>query len=334
MVPSEFVHSIETICDDIKLALEKSVRRNLSDGMLLSGGLDTSILAGLAARWRKPDCITVALRGAPNPDIEYARQVAALFNLKHEIHYFGDEELEEGFCASIKVLKTFDPMEVRNSAAAFVGLKTARQAGLKTVMTGDGGDELFAGYSFFFGMSDEQLRAALNEMWENMTFSSIPLANSLGIEAKLPILDPEFKVLAMSLDAKLNVREEKGRTYGKWILRKAFEDLITPRLAWREKAPLEVGTGTTVLPSLFSSRISDEEFNRKKRKYYEEDEVRIRDKEQMHYYEIYRKECGIPGTKAGESRKCPDCGAKVGDRTDYCRTCGSYPLQGDPLAKK
>jgi asparagine synthase (glutamine-hydrolysing) len=326
MASSGSSKSIESICADIACVLEESIKRNLSEGLLLSGGLDTSILAGLAARWRKPDCITVALRGAPAPDIEYARQVAALFGLKHDVHYFDEEELEEGIYASITVLKTFDPMEVRNSAAAYVGLKTARNRGLKTVMTGDGGDELLAGYSFFFGLNPEQLDTALNKMWETMSFSSVHLAKSLGIEAKLPFLDPEFEELAKGLDASLKVKEKKGRTYGKWILRKAFEGLISPALAWREKAPLEIGTGTTILPSIFDSRISEEEFNRMKRKYYEKDKVRIRDKEQLYYYEIYRKECGIPEVKVGEGRRCPDCGAGVGDSVDFCRTCGAYPI--------
>ena len=132
--------------DAVIQALEASVKRNLSEGLLLSGGLDTSILAGLASKLHKPYCITVALKGAPAPDIEYAKKVAALFDLKHSIHYFGEEELEEGIQACIQILGSFDPMEIRNSAACYVGLKIAREKGLRSVMTGDGGDEGFAGY--------------------------------------------------------------------------------------------------------------------------------------------------------------------------------------------
>ena len=76
-------------------ALEESVRRNLTDGLLLSGGLDTAILAYLASKWVKPGCITVALRGAPAPDVDYARLVASRLELKHHLYYFDSEELDD-----------------------------------------------------------------------------------------------------------------------------------------------------------------------------------------------------------------------------------------------
>jgi asparagine synthase (glutamine-hydrolysing) len=307
-------------------ALEEAVKRNLADGLLLSGGLDTSILAYLTAKLHKPDCITVALKGAPAPDIEYALKIAALFKLKHEVHYIEEDEMEAGIQGAIKVLKSFDPMEIRNSAAAYIAFKIARDRGLKTVMTGDAGDELFAGYSFFFDLTKEQLDCALSNMWENMRFSSIELAHSLGIVAKIPFLDPEFEALAMKMDSGLKVRKENGQFYGKWILRKAFEKYLSPEIVWRAKAPLEVGTGTTILPSLFDSKISDSEFNLKKAKYLKEDKVKLRSKEQLHYYEIYRKIIGIPGPGEGTGRKCPDCLANVKDKTNYCPTCGAYPI--------
>jgi len=137
-------------------AFEKSVRSNLADGLLLSGGLDTAIIAYLAARWVKPDCITVALSDAPAPDVDYAKLVASRLQLKHYIHYFGDEELDEGIRAVIKILKTFDPMEIRNSAAIYIALKVARDRGISTIMTGDASDELFGGYSFLFGLTRGQ----------------------------------------------------------------------------------------------------------------------------------------------------------------------------------
>ena len=136
-------------------ALRESVKRNLTDGLLLSGGLDTTILAYLASKWVKPSCITVALRGAPAPDVDYAKLVASRLELKHCVHYFGDEELEEGMRAVIRVMKSFDPMEIRNDVAIYIALKVGRDQGISTFMTGDGGDELFGGYSFLFGLSKE-----------------------------------------------------------------------------------------------------------------------------------------------------------------------------------
>ena len=94
-------------------ALEESVRRNLTDGLLLSGGLDTAMLAYLTSKWVKPSCVTVALRDAPAPDVDYAKLVASRLELKHHVHYFGNEELDENIQDVIRILKSFDPMEIR-----------------------------------------------------------------------------------------------------------------------------------------------------------------------------------------------------------------------------
>jgi asparagine synthase (glutamine-hydrolysing) len=307
-------------------ALEESVKRNLTDGLLLSGGLDTTLLACLASRYTRPNCITVAMRGAPTPDVGYARLVASQLKLEHHVHYFGDDELDEALRASIRVMKSFDPMEIRNSAAIYVALKAGKELGLKDFMTGDGADELFGGYSYLFGLDRAELEAEFAKLWANMRFASVPLARYLGVEARLPFLDPRFKTLAENLDVRLKVRSEGGQVWGKWVLRKASEKLIPREIVWRAKVPIEVGTGTTILPWLFDSRIPDSEFAKKKDKYLEEDGVVIRDKEHLNYYQIYRELVGLPSAGSSGARKCPQCGAGVKEKTTFCRTCGAYPI--------
>ena len=307
-------------------ALEESVRRNLTDGLLLSGGLDTAILAYLASKWVKPGCITVALRGAPAPDVDYARLVASRLELKHHLYYFDSEELDDSIRAVIRIMKSFDPMEIRNDAALYIALRVARDSGMSTIMTGDACDELFAGYSFFFGLTREQLDTALKKMQANMRFASVYLAEELGIAVKLPFLDPQFKAFATNLDVGLKVKSERGQVWGKWIMRKAFENIMPQEIVWRDKAPIEVGTGTTILPSLCDLRISDPEFNEKKMRYLNQDRVVIRSKEHLFYYEIYRSVVGVPYARDSSARVCPDCGSNVAEGTSFCRTCGAYPI--------
>jgi asparagine synthase (glutamine-hydrolysing) len=307
-------------------ALEESVRRNLTDGLLLSGGLDTALLAYLASRYTKPTCITVAMRGAPTPDVGYARLVASRLKLEHYVHHFGDDELEEGLRASIRVMRSFDPMEIRNSAAIYVALKAGRARGLGGFMTGDGADELFGGYSFLFWLTRDELEAEFQKLWADMRFSSVYLAQDLGVEARLPFLDPRFKALAQNLDVRLKVKSEGGQVWGKWVLRKASEKLIPPEIVWRVKVPIEVGSGTTILPWLFDSRIADAEFEKKRDKYLKKDGVTIRDKEHLYYYQIYRELIGLPSASGSEDRRCPQCGAGLDEKASFCRTCGAQPV--------
>lgn len=319
-------NSVDEICSEIQLILERAVKRNLAQGILLSGGLDTSILAVIATKHVSLKAFTSAFKGAPTPDVKYATLMANYLRLEHSIHHFDEDELYNAIQAVVKTMRSFDPMEVRNSVAIYVGLRTAKERRISSVMTGDGCDELFAGYSFLFELERKRLDLELRKLWSVMRFSSIPLAKSLGMEAKLPYLDPELKSFAMNLDSRYKIEAEKGRVYGKWVLRKAFEHSLPKEVAWRVKTPIEHVSGTTILSSLFNQKISDAEFNRKRRKYLTEDKVIIRDKEQLFYYEIYRTVVGAPQPINSKGKICPQCNSNVQEGATYCRTCGAYPI--------
>ena len=317
--------ALDERCDELVKALNESVGRNLADGILLSG-LDTSVLAYLASKRVKQKAFTVALQDPPAPDVEYARLLASRLRLEHFIHRFREDELYEAIRVVVKTMDSFDPMEIRNSIVIYIGLKKAKESGVNTVMTGDGCDELFAGYSFLHGFEKERLGLELKKLWDVMHFSSTYLAKILGIEVKLPYLDPEFKKFAMELDPGLKVRSERGQTWGKWILRKAFENLLPKEIVWRAKIPIESGSGTATLPEFFNSAISDIEFDGKRNKYITEDKVTIRDKEQLFYYEIYRSAIGVPHPTDPRGKLCPCCNSNMPVASTYCRRCGAYPV--------
>jgi len=306
--------------------LEEAIERNMAEGILLSGGLDASVLAVIASRSAPLRAFTVAFQGAPAPDVEYATLMANHLRLKHFVHRFDEDELHDAIPMVVKTMKSFDPMEIRNSVTIYVGFRIAKEEEMRSVMTGDGCDELFAGYSFLFGLRKEKLELELQKLWDVMEFSSILLAKALGIEAKLPYLDPEFKSFAMELGSRYKVQTEKGQVYGKWILRKAFEDLLPNEVAWRVKTPIEHGSGTTTLSTLFNQRISDTEFDEKRRKYLSEDKVIIRNKEQLFYYETYRSVVGVPRPSDVRGKICTQCNSNVPEKATYCRTCGAYPI--------
>jgi asparagine synthase (glutamine-hydrolysing) len=309
---------------DLRRVVESAVERNWAEVILLSGGLDTSIVASLAARQGHLRAYTVALEGAPSPDLEYARLMASNLGITHKVLFFNLDEFMERLPEVVKSLRVFDPMEVRNSAAVYMGIKAAEKDGVTSLLTGDACDELFAGYSFLFNLDPAGLKKALNHLWDVMSFSAVPMAESLGITAKIPFLDPEVKQLASRIDPSFLVVEENGRKWGKWIVRKAFEDLLPVEITWRVKTPIEHGCGTTILPHVFEEKISDQEFQEKKYAIKEEDRVTIRDKEHLAYYEVFRRVMG--GRPVTSGQICPHCQYEVRKDATFCRTCGAYPI--------
>lgn len=223
-------------------------------------------------------------------------------------------------------MKSFDPMEIRNSVVICIGLKVAKENGIRTILTGDGADELFAGYSYLFNYEKEKLDMELKKLSSIMSFSSILLAKELGMEAKIPFLDPNVKKFALKLDSQFKIHSKNGQMIGKWILRKAFENILPDTIVWRVKTPIEMGSGTFILPNFFNLKISDNQFQKKKKEYLTKDAVIIRNKEQLFYYEIYRSEIGVPQPIDKVGKICPQCNSNVEKKATYCRTCGAYPI--------
>ncbi len=316
----------EALVVECRRVIEQAVSRNLGDSLLLSGGLDTTVVAHLSAQHAAPKCFTVCFPLAPAPDIPYARGVAGKLGLKWELLKLSTRSLDEDLVEVIKTLKTFDPMEVRNSVATFHGMRVAKEQGFSLVMTGDAADELFAGYSFIFELGPWEMRRRLRQLWRVMHFSSKPMAAALGGAAALPYLDPTVIRFARKLGPKELVGLRGGRKYGKLILRVAFQETMGARSAWRKKTPIEYGTGTTYLTRYYSDSVGDEAFLRQRKHAAVRDGVEIRDKEQAVYYRIYRRMFPPPAATAVTTKRCPKCGGDLAAGATFCLLCGAYPV--------
>ncbi|KXB06554.1 hypothetical protein AKJ52_02115 [candidate division MSBL1 archaeon SCGC-AAA382C18] len=294
------------------------------NGTALSGGLDTSIVNYISSNQEKNfESVSVGFKESSLEDLDYARKVADELEIENHIRTFNFEEAKEAAEKVVGILETFDPMEIRNSTALYFMLEKAKELGIEKILTGDGSDELFAGYSFLYELSMEKLPESLEKIWKNMSFSSQPIAESIGIEAKLPFLSKDFKKFAQNIEPEFKVGRRKGEKIGKWILRKAYEGRLSDEIIWRRKAPIEVGSGTTIFPKKFESEIEDDHFREKKKKIEKEDNVKIRSEEQLFYYELYRSKFGVPETEDAEARTCPYCGTNLSEKTSFCRTCGN-----------
>jgi asparagine synthase (glutamine-hydrolysing) len=320
---------VNKLLPEVRTLINKCVKRNLADGFLFSAGTDTQIIAYEAVKY-KPDipCLTLAFKHGQPKDTQYVKRMVELLHLKHETYEFGKEEVFKFYPKVVEALKKFDPMEIRNSLPVYIGLTLLKPKGIKSVFTGDALDELF-GYPWQFHLTEEQFAVKQKEMWSEMGFSSIPMAQSMGMTIKAPYMDPEFMEWAKNLPIKYKINMYNGVKYGKWILRKAYEDVIPQDVIWRPKAPLEAGTGTETLRTYFNDIISDKEFNEKKVAAKAEDDVEIQDKEQMMYYEVFRKKFGktkdlFPKTEG--AIQCPKCKSWQKTKIQFCKICGTYPI--------
>lgn len=315
---------LEGRCIELRAALEASVQRNLCNAVLLSGGLDSSIIASIAAKLINLTGITVAYENAP--DLIYARIIAEKYSIRHLIKHLTAQEADDAIENVIRIMKTFDPMEIRNTSVLYASLQELKHNGFDSVMTGDGGDELFVGYNYMMRLDAEKLESELQKLWNAMHFSSIAIGRELGISVKTPYLDKEFLEFSKRIPGEVKIRRQSGTSYGKWILRSCFEDSVTKDVAWRKKMPLEEGAGLDVFAKRFNSTLSDGDFAEKIKYYSSHDSVRIRDKEHLHYYTIYRKFFDAPKGRKCEYR-CPDCMGCVNNDSRFCKTCGAFPIK-------
>lgn len=320
------MRNVGEACRELLQILERAVEKNLASAILLSGGLDASILASIGSRFTSLKAFTVAFDEGEASDLTYARLVAKHLGLDHSIHIFTRAEIFQAIPRVVDLVRSFDPMEIRNDVAIFIALNQVRSSGFTAVMTGDGCDELFAGYSFLSSYSGDRLRLELEKLQNAMSFSSVALGRAIGVEVRLPFLEPEVRSFARKVDSSYLLYGPDGERQGKWILRKAFEETLPKEVAWRAKTPIERGTGTAALPEILDREIPDTEFNYKRKKYLQEDRVALRDKEQLFYYESYRKVIGVPHHEDPNSKTCPMCNSNINEGGSYCGTCGAHPI--------
>src|SRR3989337_761944 len=260
--------------------LEESTSACKARTLALSGGLDSSILAYFLKE-KRCNAISISTEDFIATDLTFCQLVSKKFNLKLEMKIVSIENLLSAIEETIKILKVFNDIEIRNSVVIYLALKSIKENGQHSIITGDGADELFAGYSFFLTKND-------------------------------PV--------------NLKVREKDGKKYGKWILRKAFEDKLPQTIVWRDKSPMQDGAGTAGLTHLFNTLISEDVFNTKFKQIQDSDNVSIQSKESLHYYEIYRKYFEPPHKLHSSNTKCPNCQFEVKYDSKFCIMCGSFPI--------
>ena len=314
---------MDEVSKNLYKILEESCNSCKSNLIALSGGLDSSIIAYFL-KHRKPKAVAVIAEDFVSTDLTYCQMISKEMQLPLSIYYVKTATILEAVEDTIKILKNFNDIEIRNNVVMYLAIKWAKENGEKSIITGDGADELFAGYSFLINKPKEELEEEIKRVCSIMHFPAQKIGEALGISIESPFLSDSVVKLAEKIPANLKVRNEKEKRHGKWILRKTFEKYIPQQIAWREKSPMQDGAGTAGLTNLFNSVIKEEKFIENKLITEKEDGVIIRSRESMHYYKIFKKLFGSPVDSHTENT-CPYCKHEVGN-SKFCGMCGAFPI--------
>ena len=266
----------------VKEALMATVKRQLmSDvpyGVLLSGGLDSSVVSAIAklyaakrietndehdAWWPRLHSFAVGLKGAP--DLAKAREVAEhIGTVHHEVNY----TIQEGLDAIrdvIYYIETYDVTTVRASTPMYLLARVIRSMGIKMVLSGEGADEIFGGYLYFHKAPNAKAfhEETVRKLKKLHFYDCLRANKSLmawGIEGRVPFLDKEFLDVAMRIDPALKMCP--GKTIEKGVVREGFADMLPDSVAWRQKEQFSDGVGYSwidTLKDITSKLVSDEQ---------------------------------------------------------------------------
>ena len=314
---------METEEEQCMRILTNAVNECKSDWIALSGGLDSSILAHLR-KDQKPQTMTIITKDFLGTDLTFAQIIAKHLGLPLSLIQVSMEDVLDSINETIKILGNYNDIEIRNSIVPYIYLTTLKKKGVDSVITGDGADEVFAGYNFLLKKSDEEIGEELKRIKKIMHFPSKDIARSLNMKVETPFLNEEFIKFSDEIEISKKINVKDGEKFGKWILRETFEKYLPNNITWREKSPMQDGSGTNNLTGLFNTIITDDIFTQKKTRILEEDGVYIRTKESLHYYECFRKTNSVK--KSDSDNRCPDCNYEIAPNSRFCRMCGKFPI--------
>ncbi len=270
--------SVQAIRDALSASVKRQLMSDVPYGVLLSGGLDSSIISAVAVKyasnriednsltqawWPRLHSFAVGLKGAP--DLVKAREVAAhIGTVHHEVNY----TIQEGLDAIrdvIYYIETYDVTTVRASTPMYLLARVIKSMGIKMVLSGEGSDEIFGGYLYFHKAPNPQEfhEETIRKIGKLYLYDCLRANKSLaawGVEGRVPFLDKEFMDVAMRTNPEAKMCP--GKVMEKKILREAFADMLPEDIAWRQKEQFSDGVGYSWIDTLkaeTAKMVSDEQ---------------------------------------------------------------------------
>jgi asparagine synthase (glutamine-hydrolysing) len=285
---------LERVREQFIRTVEGQMMGDVPVGVFLSGGLDSNLVAAIAARWcerhgEKLKTFAVGLEGSA--DIEAARAVAEYLDTEHHECIYTAEDALEILPEVVRVIENYDPSLVRSAVPNYILAEFASKH-VKVVLTGEGADEIFAGYDYLTEFeTEEELHAELVRIIEGLHNLNLQRGDRVtmahGLEARVPFLEREMIEFGLSLPAGWKLAGEDQPE--KRLLRQAFDGWLPDEFIWRKKAQFGDGSGAaSVLQEKMEESVTEEEFERERN----EVEPPLRTREEVAYYRIFSDALG------------------------------------------
>jgi asparagine synthase (glutamine-hydrolysing) len=262
-------------------------------------GLDSSVIASVFNKFniknngRGARIKTFSVGVGENEDLKYARLMSKYINSEYYEIRATVSEIIDILPQIIYYLESFDPSLVRSTISNFLISRYAHSQGIQILLSGEGGDELFCGYTHFKDSSEKnifkQQKETLEALHDNAALRLDRMNSCISIKVITPLVSEELLNFALEIPIEYKIKKmDNGNMIEKWILRKAFEEQLPASITWRTKQEFSKGSGSAkVLKNHFNKIISDKEFLEEKRKY-----PLVRNKKELYYFRIFIKYFG------------------------------------------
>ena len=297
-IPITIMHTDEReIKDNIRDIVRRSLQQRIDfsnpTACLLSGGMDSSVIGFLASKLYKKKfgddarLSTFAIGIGESSDIQNARIMAEYIDADHHELIVNRDQVVEVLPEVVYYLESFDPSLVRSSASNFLISRYAKQHGFDVLLSGEGGDELFGGYSYLKDFPVDELPKqqlqCLEYLHNNAALRLDRMNQCHSIQVVAPLISGKLLNYVMSIPPEYKINEEGNRKIEKWIFRKAFEKYLPREITWRTKQEFSQGSGSAkFLPEFFEQTVSDDELAESQNTY-----PMIRSKEELYYFRLF-----------------------------------------------
>lgn len=307
--------------EGIKNKIDDVIKKNPPDAVLFSGGIDSSVVLYHAHKYN-PDVmgITVGVEGKESSDIEYSKMVAKALNIKnHKVFYVKPEQIKGIVELSVKILKSFNPEWVSSTTTLLLGTRYAKEAGRKSISSGEGADDLLGSFPFFqkWKGDNESLDKAIKDRLEEIVIMSDVIARSVNMQYIAPFHEESVKQEILSIPIEERMKKE-GEIKTKYPLRKAYEDELPEICITRPQTMAFTGSGIYETIRSIGNEISEEEYKKGCSNIFQ-----FKNKFEYALFKIY---CRNYEFNQEENGGCVHCGSGMGNNKINCKICATLQV--------